>query len=162
MGRLLLPVQAFRLFASPRVDGAAPAGLNDPDCAQRRRRLETGERNVLKRVQSVYYTVKDMDRAVSFYEGVFGLKLKFRDGARWAQFDGGNVSFALSSPEESASLEGGAVAALEVDDLAPYEAKLAESGCTIIQSRDMGSHGRVLAFRDPEGNIIQLFAKAAG
>ena len=68
---------------------------------------------MLKRVQSVYYTVKDMDRAVSFYEGVFGLKLKFRDGARWAQFDGGNVSFALSSPEESASLEGGAVAALD-------------------------------------------------
>ena len=65
---------------------------------------------MLKRVQSVYYTVKDMDRAVSFYEGVFGLKLKFRDGARWAQIDGGNVSFALSSPEESASLEGGAVA----------------------------------------------------
>jgi hypothetical protein len=71
------------------------------------------------------------------------------------------VSFALSSPEESASLEGGAVAALEVEDLALYEVRLAESGCTIIQSRDMGSHGRVLAFRDPEGNIIQLFAKAA-
>jgi predicted enzyme related to lactoylglutathione lyase len=123
---------------------------------------ETGGRNVFKRVQSVYYTVKDMDRAASFYESVFGLKLKFRDGARWAQFDGGNVSLALSSPEESASLEGGAVAALEVDDLAPYEAKLAEAGCTIIQQRDMGAHGRVLAFRDPEGNIVQLFAKAAG
>ena len=115
---------------------------------------------MLKRVQSVYYTVKDMDRAVSFYESVFGLKLKFRDGPKWAQFDGGNVSFALSSPEESASLEGGAVAALEVDDLAPYEAKLAASGCTIVQRRDMGSHGSVLAFRDPEGNIVQLFAKA--
>ena len=117
---------------------------------------------MFKRVQSVYYTVKDMDRAASFYESVFGLKLKFRDGQKWAQFDGGNVSLALSSPEESASLEGGAVAALEVDDLAPYEAKLAEAGCTIVQTRDMGSHGRVLAFRDPEGNIVQLFAKAAG
>jgi predicted enzyme related to lactoylglutathione lyase len=32
----------------------------------------------------------------------------------------------------------------------------------IVQRRDMGSHGRVIAFRDPEGNILQLFAKAAG
>lgn len=115
---------------------------------------------MLKRVQSVYYTVKDMDRAVSFYEQIFGLKLKFRDGAKWAQFDAGNVNFALSSPEESASLEGGAVTAFEVDDMGPYEAAVTARGCQILQSRDMGSHGRVLAFRDPEGNIVQLFAKA--
>jgi len=117
---------------------------------------------VLKRVQCVYYTVKDMNRAVAFYESTFGLKLKFRDGDRWAQFDGGNVSIALASPEESASLDGGAVTALEVDDLVPYEQKLTSSGCEIVQRRDMGSHGRVLAFRDLDGNIVQLFAKAAG
>ena len=52
--------------------------------------------------------VRDQEKSAKFYEGVFGLKLKFRDGAKWAQFDGGNVSFALSSPEESASAEGGA------------------------------------------------------
>lgn len=114
---------------------------------------------VLKRVQSVYYTVKDMDRAVAFYEQTFGLKLKFRDGDKWAQFDAGNVNFALSSPEESASLEGGAVTAFEVDDMAPYEQAVRDRGCEILQSRDMGGHGRVLAFRDPEGNIVQLFAK---
>lgn len=117
---------------------------------------------MLKRVQCVYYTVKDMDRAVAFYEDTFGLKLKFRDGQRWAQFDGGNVSIALASPEESASLEGGAVTALEVDDIEPYERKITSAGCEIVQRRDMGSHGRVLAFRDQEGNIVQLFAKAVG
>ena len=72
---------------------------------------------MLKRLQSVYYTVKDMDRAVAFYQSVFGMNLKFRDGAQWAQFDANGVNFALSSAEESASLEGGAVAAFEVDDL---------------------------------------------
>ena len=115
---------------------------------------------MLKRVQSVYYTVKDMDRAVAFYEQTFGMKLKFRDGDKWAQFDAGNVNFALSSPEESASLEGGAVTAFEVDEMAPYQAAIEAAGCTILQQRDMGSHGRVLAFRDPDGNIVQLFAKA--
>jgi predicted enzyme related to lactoylglutathione lyase len=116
---------------------------------------------VLKRVQSVYYTVKNMDRAVEFYQTVFGMKLKFRDGDKWAQFDGGNVSVALSSPEESASVDGGAVVALEVDDMAAYETKLEASGAVVIQRRDMGAHGSVVAFRDTEGNIVQLFAKAS-
>jgi predicted enzyme related to lactoylglutathione lyase len=118
-----------------------------------------GRKIVLKRVQSVYYTVKDMDRAVSFYESAFDLKLKFRDGDKWAQFDGGNVSIALSSPAESASTEGGAVVALEVDDLAAHEAKLMAAGATLLSKRDMGGHGVVAAFRDSEGNIVQLFAK---
>ncbi len=115
---------------------------------------------MLKRVQSVYYTVKDMNRAAAFYDQVFGMKLKFRDGDKWTQLDAGNVSFALSSAEESASAEGGAVVAFEVDDMAVYEAKLASAGATVIQRRDMGSHGKVVAFKDTEGNIVQLFAKA--
>lgn len=115
---------------------------------------------MLKRVQSVYYTVKDMNRATAFYDKIFGMKLKFRDGDKWTQLDGGNVSFALSSVEESASAEGGAVVALEVDDMAAYEKKLAAAGAEIVQRRDMGDHGKVLAFRDSEGNIVQLFAKA--
>ena len=115
---------------------------------------------MLKRVQSVYYTVKDMDRAVAFYDKVFGMKLKFRDGNKWTQLDGGNVSVALSSPEESASADGGAVVAFEVEDIVAFEARLKEAGAAIIQRRDMGSHGKVLAFRDSEGNIVQVFAKA--
>ena len=55
----------------------------------------------------------------------------------------------------------GAVVALEVDNMADYEAKLKASGAVVIQRRDMGSHGSVVAFRDTEGNIVQLFAKAA-
>ena len=115
---------------------------------------------MLKRVQSVYYTVKNMDRAAAFYDSVFGMKLKFRDGDKWTQLDGGNVSVALSSPEESASGEGGAVVAFEVDDITAFEARLQTAGAEIIQRRDMGSHGKVIAFRDSEGNIVQVFAKA--
>ena len=115
---------------------------------------------MLKRVQSVYYTVKDMDRAAAFYDKVFGMKLKFRDGNKWTQLDGGNVSVALSSKEESASAEGGAVVAFEVEDIGAFEARLKDAGAEIIQRRDMGSHGKVLAFRDSEGNIVQVFAKA--
>lgn len=115
---------------------------------------------MLKRVQSVYYTVKDMDRAAAFYDKVFGMKLKFRDGNKWTQLDGGNVSVALSSAEESASAEGGAVVAFEVEEIGAFEARLKEAGAQIIQRRDMGSHGKVLAFRDSEGNIVQVFAKA--
>lgn len=115
---------------------------------------------MLKRVQSVYYTVADMDRAQAFYDKVFGMKLKFRDGDKWTQFDAGNVSVALSSRAESASAEGGAVVAFEVEDMAAFEARLQDAGAEIIQRRDMGGHGKVIAFRDSEGNIVQIFAKS--
>ena len=41
-----------------------------------------------------------------------------------------------------------------------FEARLKEAGAEIIQRRDMGGHGKVIAFRDSEGNIVQIFAKA--
>lgn len=115
---------------------------------------------MLKRVQSVYYTVKDMNRAQAFYDKVFSMKLKFRDGDKWAQFDAGNVSVALSSKDESASAEGGAVVAFEVENMEAFEARLKDAGAEILQRRDMGDHGKVIAFRDSEGNIVQIFAKA--
>jgi len=52
------------------------------------------------------------------------------------------------------------VVALEVDDMAACEERLKSAGATVIQRRDMGSHGSVTAFRDPDGNIAQVFAKA--
>jgi predicted enzyme related to lactoylglutathione lyase len=116
---------------------------------------------MIKRVQNAYYVVSDMERAVKFYRDALGLKVKFQDGAKWAQFDGGNASFSLSSPAESASAEGGAVVVFEVDDLTAAVKQVEASGGTVTARRDMGSHGQTVTIRDPEGNILQLFGRAA-
>ena len=114
----------------------------------------------VKKLQNAYYVTRDMDRAVAFYRETLGLGLKFQDGARWAQFDAGGVNFSLSAPEESGTDGGGAVIVFEVDDLDAMQARLAEQGVTVLDTRDMGAHGRSLTFRDPDGNAVQLFQRA--
>lgn len=113
----------------------------------------------MPRLQGAYYLTGDMDRAVAFYRDTLGLKLKFQDGAEWAQFDGGGASFALASPAEGARGAVGATVIIEVDDLDAQRAALERTGIEIVESREV-SHGRSLAFKDPDGNLVQLFERA--
>jgi predicted enzyme related to lactoylglutathione lyase len=114
----------------------------------------------VKKLQNAYYVTQDMDRAVAFYRDVLGLKLSFQDGAKWAQMKAGDVNFSLASPEEAAEGAAGAVVIFEVDDLDASKAALEAGGGTVLDTRDMGSHGRALTFRDPDGNLVQLFQRA--
>src|SRR6266542_2660658 len=100
----------------------------------------------VKKLQNAYYVTKDMDRAVAFYRDALGLSLKFQDGARWAQFDAGGVNFSLSAPEEAAQGAQGAVVIFEVDDLDASQERLTAQGAAVLDTRDMGAHGRSLTF----------------
>jgi len=115
----------------------------------------------VKRLQNAYYVVGDIDRARAFYEQSFGLKLKFQDGAKWAQFDAGGTNFSLSSPEEAAKGARGGVVVFEVDDIVATAQQVLASGGRVLAERDMGGHGKSTTVADPDGNILQLFQRAA-
>jgi predicted enzyme related to lactoylglutathione lyase len=104
---------------------------------------------------------RDVTRAVRFYTEALGMAVKFQDGERWAQFDLGGVGFAIASPQELPVEKSGSVLVFEVDDVAPTMDAVVAGGGAIVEQRDMGSHGRVVTVRDPEGNVLQLFARAA-
>jgi predicted enzyme related to lactoylglutathione lyase len=114
----------------------------------------------VRKLQNAYYVTRDMDRAVAFYRDALGLELSFQDGARWAQLKAGDVNFSLAAPEEAAAGATGAVVIFEVDDLDASAAALEAGGGAVLDQRDMGSHGRALTFRDPDGNLVQLFERA--
>jgi predicted enzyme related to lactoylglutathione lyase len=103
---------------------------------------------------------RDVTRAVRFYTEALGIGLKFQDGERWAQFDLGGAGLAIASPAEFPVGASGAVLVFEVADLARSTAAVAAAGGTVVEQRDMGSHGRVATVRDPDGNLLQLFARA--
>lgn len=115
----------------------------------------------VKKLQNAYYITRDMPRAVAFYRDVLGLTLAFQDGEKWTQMKAGDVNFALASPEEGADGAVGAVVIFEVDDLDASKTALEDAGGTVLALRDMGDHGRALTFRDPDGNLVQLFQRAA-
>ena len=115
----------------------------------------------VRKLQNAYYVTRDMDRAVAFYRDALGLSLSFQDGARWTQMKAGDVNFSLASPDEAADGATGAVVIFEVDDLDASAAAIEAGGGSVLATRDMGDHGRALTFRDPDGNLVQLFQRAA-
>jgi len=108
-----------------------------------------------------YVCSRDVTRAVRFYSEALGIALKFQDGDRWAQFDLGGASFAIASPPEFPEGESGSVLVFEVDDLGRAVAAVISAGGSAVDQRDMGSHGTVATVRDPSGNLLQLYARAA-
>ena len=115
----------------------------------------------VEKLQNAYYVTADMDRAIAFYRDTLGLDLAFQDGGKWAQLKAGGANFALSSAEEAPEGAGGATVVFEVPDAAAAGAAIAEAGGEILGERDMGDHGKTLTFRDPDGNLVQLYQRAS-
>ncbi len=114
------------------------------------------------KIQNVYQVTRDMSRSLSFYRDLLGMKVKFQDGEKWAQLDAQGARFALSSPEEAgAAAASSTVIVFEVDNLGPVRAALEAAGAPILATRDMGNHGSAITSRDPDGNIIQFFARSS-
>jgi predicted enzyme related to lactoylglutathione lyase len=113
------------------------------------------------RLQNVFVVAERPDELHAFYQSALGLQLRFRDQDRWFQYGVGGSNVALACREEAAPASAGLVMVFEVDDLQAARAQVAAAGGEILGERDMGAHGRVLSLRDPEGNVVQLFQRAA-
>lgn len=114
----------------------------------------------VQKIQSVYTVVNDMEVLQAFYSQVLGLQPKFRDKDRWTQFSVGNSNFALSSAEEAAQGATGSVIVFEAAGLDGIRESVEGAGGKFVGERDMGSHGKVLTFTDPEGHPFQVFSKS--
>jgi predicted enzyme related to lactoylglutathione lyase len=114
-----------------------------------------------KRLQNVYVVAERPAELLAFYESALGLQLKFRDQERWFQYGVGNTSVALACREEATPATSGLVMVFEVEDFAAAQERIAGAGGQVLGIRDMGAHGAVLSLRDPEGNVVQLFKRAA-
>lgn len=114
----------------------------------------------IHKIQSVYTVVNDMDAMHGFYSQLLGTPPKFRDADRWTQFGIGNTSFALSSISEAVPGDSGSIVVFESDHLDGVRELVERCGGSFIARRDMGAHGAVLSFRDPEGQPFQIFAKS--
>jgi predicted enzyme related to lactoylglutathione lyase len=103
---------------------------------------------------------QDVERAAEFWQGALGLSVRFSDADRWVQLKAGENPFAIASPSEGIPDQVGAVPVFETDDLEAHAAAIEEHGGRVLSERDMGSHGRVLTFSDPDGNVAQLLTRS--
>lgn len=107
--------------------------------------------------------VNNMDRAVAFYEHVFGLKLRRQqvDGYDMAFFPGNSISpgasGALASGEVYRPSKEGTVVYFDVPDIDAVLARAKARGASVLYpKKDIGEAGFVAEFEDTEGNRIAL------
>ena len=116
----------------------------------------------VKKLRQVFLVASDLEAQVRFFGTTLGLPLQFRDGERWVQFQAGEVSFALTSPEEGQGVPPRVpVPVFEVESLDVALEELRGSGHGVGAVRDMGSHGRTCLVRDPAGTPLVLFQRAS-
>ncbi len=108
------------------------------------------------RLNGIYVVVADMDRVQEFYQATLGIDVKFRDRSAWCQFDTGTVSFALGSVEEAGPTGQRIVPVFTGQSMTVIRDRVKALGGAFVGERDMGSHGVVGTFADPEGNHFQI------
>jgi catechol 2,3-dioxygenase-like lactoylglutathione lyase family enzyme len=122
-------------------------------------------------IRAIDYTVifaRDMAAMRRFYEDILGFPLLRELSAGWIEYRVGNNTLALAkpsltaadapTPSGSASLQlAFKVSALEVDQCAD---KLARQGVDLLSPPTDRPFGhRTLFFRDPDGNLLEVFAE---
>jgi len=104
----------------------------------------------------VFYYVPDMERAISFYSDVLGLRLTSRDVV--ARFDIDGVLFELVPSRDKRNVRGGGNArlCLKVDDISQAVEYLKTKGTHAGEIQRV-ENGKLVSFEDPDGNEIYLW-----
>ena len=108
---------------------------------------------LLQGIETVYYRICNMEKAVAFYNGVLGLTLKSRAGNDWAEFDVGGYDLALEGELATRPHQGGAVVVFRCDDVAALDAHLASHEVQRGELEDLEG-SKLLEFYDPDGNKL--------
>ena len=112
------------------------------------------------RVAQVLIPVSNLTDALVFYTDGLGLRVKFRDGDRFAALDGGTVTLALVSETEDVT-DGRVSVAFEVDGAERHLQELAEKGGTIHTPVAQGPHEIRGVVADSDGNLLTVYSKLA-
>jgi catechol 2,3-dioxygenase-like lactoylglutathione lyase family enzyme len=104
-------------------------------------------------IDTVFYQVCSMDRAIAFYQEVLELPLIRREGRDWAELQAGDGVLALSGELATRPHQGGATVVRRTADILAVEERLAAHEVQRGQLEDMGG-ATMLQFFDPDGNEL--------
>jgi len=128
-------------------------------------------RSAFRAIRAIDYTVvfvRDMAAMRRFYEGILGFPLVRELSPRWLEYRVGDNTLALArpsltaadapTPDGSASLQlAFKVSPPEVDQCAD---ELVRQGVSLLSPpTDQAFGHRTLFFRDPDGNLLEVFAE---
>ena len=119
----------------------------------------------VERADFIAIPVQDLARADEFYGQTLGLRRNPNSGPRWVEYELGNVTLALVSPDamgpEFEAHGHQMPIALRVSDVDDARAKLEAEGIEFRHGTIDSGVCRLATFRDPDGNAIQLHRRYA-
>ena len=112
---------------------------------------------MITQLGNVTVTVRDLDDALSFYNGVLGLRVAFYDKKhRWLCFDTGRTTLSLTTPWNARAKKLIGVqtgVSFNVVDLRKTYTRLKKRGVKfLLPPRKEPWGGRLANFEDPDGN----------
>ena len=118
----------------------------------------------VQRTDFVGIYTQDLERSIKFYGKTLGLKRNEKAHPEWPEFETGNLTLLLTSPEKTGtkfSASVGAVA-LRVPDVAEAMKKLEAEGVEFDFEEVYDSGVCHMAFfKDPDGNALMLHNRHA-
>lgn len=121
-------------------------------------------------VQDVYLYIQDMERAIHFYHDVLGLTVTYNDG-HWAALDVGGVRVGLHAtdegkpvpviPRDASGAKAGATLTLKSTAIDMDVERLRAVGVRFLGEIYRAEWGTVIAFEDPDGNVLKLMQPPA-
>ena len=112
-------------------------------------------------IKAIYVSVKNMNRAVKFYEEIFDVKISSK-GERMSSFNFDNISFLLFNPNidgETVSSGNNVVPNIEVEDVNKMLKLVKDKGCKIVMPLEKIDKYLIFQIKDTEGNVIEFYQK---
>jgi catechol 2,3-dioxygenase-like lactoylglutathione lyase family enzyme len=108
---------------------------------------------------TVWYSVRDLDEARSFYRDKLGFtETLFDADDGWAKLERGGMEIALTTGEPQQS----GVAHVEVDDVKAEAERLRQDGVDVGVVLELHGEMRLLEVVDPDGNRLELGQDVSG
>jgi catechol 2,3-dioxygenase-like lactoylglutathione lyase family enzyme len=108
---------------------------------------------------TVWYSVRDLDEARSFYRDKLGFTETIFDAEDgWSKLERGGMEIALTTGEPQQS----GVAHIEVDDVKAEAERLRQDGVEVGVVVELHGEMRLLEVVDPDGNRIELGQDVSG
>ena len=132
---------------------------------------ERNSASPFKAIRAIDYTVifvRDMAAMRRFYEDVLGLSLQRELSPNWLEYQLGGNTLALAKPSLTASdapTPAGSAALqlafkVSAEDVDACAAELVQQGVTLVSPPTDRAFGhRTLFFRDPDGNLLEMYAE---
>ena len=110
-------------------------------------------------IKALYVAVKDMNRAVKFYEEIFEVKVTSKD-ERMSSFDFDNISFLLFNPAidgEKVSSGNNIVPNIEVGNINKMLELVKNKRCKTVMPLEKIGKYIIFQIKDTEGNVIEFY-----